>query len=112
MSHSAMSDELGISVSAVTQVANRLESMGLVSRVESATDRRVKLLKLTSYGEQCMEERQEQRVQRASAVLGTMTDSAQEQLLTVLTDFLEESSKVKKQLGVLPSATENDEAIA
>src|SRR3954470_22134365 len=46
-SHSSVGEELGISVSAITQVANRLEILGLVERQENATDRRIKNLKLT-----------------------------------------------------------------
>src|SRR5215472_9587622 len=44
---SAVSEELGISVSATTQIADRLERAGLVERVAERDDRRMKLLRLT-----------------------------------------------------------------
>src|SRR5207244_9136663 len=47
---SALGDELAISVSAVTQIADRLERAGLVERVAAPDDRRMKHLRLTSRG--------------------------------------------------------------
>lgn len=86
-SHSAVSDELGISVSAVTQVANRLEALGYVERVESARDRRVKLLKLTSHGVRLMAARRDYRVEQALRALSALDTKTQDQLLSVLKEF-------------------------
>src|SRR5690349_13080718 len=68
-SMSAISDEFKISVSAVTQLADRLEKSGLVERVSGADDRRCKMLQLTPYGANVMQTRAEWRVQRVATVL-------------------------------------------
>jgi DNA-binding MarR family transcriptional regulator len=86
--HSAVSEELGISVSAVTQVANRLESIGLIERIESAIDRRVKHLKLTQYGLTCMKERQDYRIMRTMNALESMPIERQHRLIDALNEFL------------------------
>jgi len=96
-SHSAVSEELGISVSAVTQVANRLEHLSLLERVESPVDRRVKHLKLTVYGLKCMKERQEYRVMRTMEILKFLPDESQQKLLAVLDELLEGCAKVQEQ---------------
>src|SRR5438128_8143690 len=44
---SVLGEELSISVSAVTQIADRLERAGLVERVSEAEDRRMRRLRLT-----------------------------------------------------------------
>ena len=64
-----LGEELSISVSAVTQIADRLERSGLVERVTEADDRRMKLLRLTDCGAKLMRDRREMRIQRVSEVL-------------------------------------------
>lgn len=87
--HSAVSDELGISVSAVTQVANRLEAVGMVERNESVSDRRVKNLKLTEYGLKCMKERQDYRVMRTMEALSSISPESQARLIASLDELIE-----------------------
>src|SRR5579884_1477370 len=60
---SAVSEELGISLSAVTQLADRLERAGMVERVPSVGDRRLKNLQLTARGEEIMRTRRVSRTQ-------------------------------------------------
>jgi len=68
-SMSAIGRELGISLSAVTQIADRLERARLVKRVPRGDDRRVRCLRLTPRGEKMMRLHEEKRIQRMSEVL-------------------------------------------
>jgi DNA-binding MarR family transcriptional regulator len=65
----ALSRALGVSLSALTQIADRLERARLVKRVAEENDRRVRCLQLTARGEKMMRKRREVRVLRARAVL-------------------------------------------
>jgi DNA-binding MarR family transcriptional regulator len=69
---SALSRELGISLSAVTQVADRLERSGLVERITEAGDHRVKSLQLTERGRQVVEARNKNRAERILDALSQM----------------------------------------
>jgi len=66
---SALSRALGVSLSALTQIADRLERARLVKRVAEENDRRVRCLQLTTRGEKMMHQRREARVLRTLAVL-------------------------------------------
>ena len=55
---SALGRELGVSLSAMTQIADRLERARLVKRVAKGGDRRVRCLQLTDGGEKIMRLRQ------------------------------------------------------
>lgn len=70
---SQIGEEMNISVSAVTQIADRLEKAGMVRREfgESGTDndRRHRYLALTEFGEELLQARREQRRARVAEVL-------------------------------------------
>jgi len=66
---SAVSRALGVSLSALTQIADRLERARLVKRVAEGNDRRVRCLQLTARGEKMMCKRREARVRRILTVL-------------------------------------------
>ena len=66
---SALSRDLGVSLSALTQIADRLERARLVKRVATEDDRRVRCLQLTARGEKMTRKRREARVLRIRAVL-------------------------------------------
>ncbi len=66
---SALSRVLGVSLSALTQIADRLERSRFVKRVAEESDRRVRCLQLTARGEKMMRKRREDRVLRTLAVL-------------------------------------------
>ena len=66
---SALSRALGVSLSALTQIADRLERARLVKRVAEENDRRVRCLQLTTRGEKMMHKRREVRVLRTLTVL-------------------------------------------
>jgi DNA-binding MarR family transcriptional regulator len=71
-SMTALGEELGISVSAVTQIADRLERAALVERAPEAEDRRMKLLRLTACGTDLMRRRREMRINRVEEVLNRL----------------------------------------
>lgn len=87
-----LAHELGISHSAVTQIADRLERAGLVERVPESDDRRVKILTLTSLGEDVMRARRESRTRRVREALEHLTPDARQQVLDGLRLLLTASS--------------------
>lgn len=89
---SSLGEELSLSVSAVTQMANRLDSIGFVERIEDPGDRRVKHLTLTKLGRELMVRRQERRVQRLESVLAHMPDIRQIEFIALLEELQEASS--------------------
>ena len=64
---SALSRELGVLLSAVTQIADRLERSRLVQRVGDETDRRLRCLRLTRRGTAMRRRRDEAHGQRGAA---------------------------------------------
>jgi DNA-binding MarR family transcriptional regulator len=78
---SVLSRELGMSLSALTQIANRLERSALVKRTAAEDDRRVRCLQLTSRGERMMRKRRDARLHNSVAVLEQL--SAPERVLVL-----------------------------
>ena len=66
---SALSKEMGISLSAVTQIVDRLGKTGLVDRFAEPADRRVKCLRLTEHGVAVMKARRHRRAGRILSLL-------------------------------------------
>lgn len=81
---SALAKELAISVSAVTQVADRLAAAGLVTRTADESDRRVRNLALTPRGAEVTRRRRTRRVQSARAVLSRLTPDGRQEVLAAL----------------------------
>jgi DNA-binding MarR family transcriptional regulator len=81
---SALSRALGVSHSALTQIADRLERARLVKRVAEENDRRVRCLQLTAQGEKMTRNRREARVQRTLAVLERLSAPQREAVRTTL----------------------------
>ncbi|MDE2127509.1 MAG: MarR family transcriptional regulator [Armatimonadetes bacterium] len=79
-----ISAELGISLSATTQIADRLERAGLVMRESEPDDRRVRLLALTEVGKEIMETRRAFRLNGAMQVLGRMTPEVRRSVLEAM----------------------------
>jgi DNA-binding MarR family transcriptional regulator len=100
-SMSVLSREMGVTLSAMTQIADRLERSRLVTRVSEGTDRRVRRLQLTSHGERLMHRRDEERRQAALAVLRQLPPSARKEMLHSLETLLEAcfAAKEKKNNG-------------
>jgi DNA-binding MarR family transcriptional regulator len=81
---SALGKDLGISLSAITQITDRLERAGMVQRMPEEEDRRVKLLQLTTHGQEMMRARQERRLRSVSEVLDRMSCDDREAVLPAL----------------------------
>jgi DNA-binding MarR family transcriptional regulator len=90
-SMSALSRELGVSLSAMTQIADRLERSQWVCRVAEGNDRRVRRLRLTPHGEDMMRARKKARVERVLSVLGHLSTKERMQVLTTLEVLLRAS---------------------
>jgi DNA-binding MarR family transcriptional regulator len=80
MSH--LSRELGVSQSAITQIADRLEAAGLVARTPAGRDRRVRSLQLTPRARRMLRAREECHVKRVAVILERMSPEARCALLT------------------------------
>ncbi len=86
---SQLGEELHISVSAVTQMADRLEKVDLVERVtEKNGDRRTRHLQLTQYGHDLILARRALRTERAAQMLGLLDPAMRETVLHVLQTVL------------------------
>jgi len=90
---SALSRELGISLSAMTQIADRLERSHLVERVSEEGDRRVKLLCLTDQGREIMRLKREKRKRRVSKVLRRLDTESRRAVLDALQMLLDAAYK-------------------
>ncbi len=88
---SAISEELNISVSATTQIADRLERAGLVERVAGVDDRRTKYLQLSPQGMEMMRTRREIRVRRTKEALVLLSPEMRLATLDVLRALLDAS---------------------
>ena len=98
-SMSALSRELGVSLSAMTQIADRLERVKLVSRVSEGSDRRVRCLQLTQKGEKMMRQRENYRIQRVLAVLNHLCTDARKDILTALDTLINTCLAIKAEKG-------------
>jgi len=91
-SMSALSRELGVSLSAMTQIADRLERARLVKRSFEGSDRRIRSLQLTSRGQKIMRLREEVRVRRALVVVQRMPEMARSEVLASMKSLLDACS--------------------
>ena len=86
---SAIGEELNISVSATTQIADRLERVGLVERVCGQDDRRTKKLQLSPTGANMMRSRREQRTLHAARALTQLNPKQRVAALHALQSLME-----------------------
>ncbi len=93
---SSCSAELGVSLSATCQLADRLERAGMVERVCEPGDRRVKCLQLTDRGRDVMGARREHRVQRAEQALSSLSQAERAGIVSALEALLQASSVVSE----------------
>ena len=94
-SMSALGRELGVSLSAITQIADRLERVGLVNRVVRRTDRRVRSLQLTEHGEKMIRRHDEVRIQRMASLLEHLTSKAREEAAATLETLIRRGGRHK-----------------
>ena len=83
-SMSDLSRELGVSLSAMTQIADRLERARLVKRVAEGSDRRIKWLQLTRQAENMFHKRGQARLERILAVLEQLPPTTRGDVLHAL----------------------------
>jgi len=81
--------ELNMTASALTQIANRLQARGLVQRIEDPADRRVRHLTLTGRAADLMSQRRELRIEAASRALSRLDDHERSTLATALNRLLQ-----------------------
>jgi len=89
---SALARELSITVSAVTQIADRLEAADLVERLAGKKDRRTRNLRLTSRGAKVLRFRRQRRVRRALEVLSELSPTDRAKVLEALFALLAASA--------------------
>nr|WP_133694135.1 MULTISPECIES: MarR family transcriptional regulator [unclassified Mycolicibacterium] len=70
----------GVSQPSMTQLVQRLERAGLVTRLADPDDGRACLVAITDEGQSVLDERKRTRRQRLSALMETLTDDEQTQL--------------------------------
>lgn len=87
-SMSVLSRTLGVSLSAMTQLADRLERAGLVRRVAARSDRRVKQLRLTAEGRRTLERREEARARRVALALECLSPQSRHEVQAALEQFV------------------------
>lgn len=104
-----IADELGVSVSAATQIADRLEKTGFVQRECKHDDRRVKLLSLTEQGHRLMDERRQRRVGRVVQALAIIEPEQRIKIVEALNALLLASQSLPKpQPGAISSSLPGD----
>jgi DNA-binding MarR family transcriptional regulator len=96
-SMSALAREFGVSLSAMTRIADRLERTRLVKRVTEGKDRRVRRLQLTPRGEKIMRDRNEARVRSVSAVLTRLPAKARKGVRSALETLMEACTAMKEE---------------
>lgn len=92
-----LSKELGTSLSAATQLVDRLEKSGLVERYVEDDDRRIKRLKLTQRGREIMQARRDKRIDRLVKVLDTMHTDDRKLVIPVLEKLIEAGQTVENE---------------
>ena len=96
---SAISRELGVSLSAVTQLADRLERAKLVRRLAEDNDRRIRCLQLTARGERLLRLHDEERIRRMAAALEHLTPKARNEAASTLDRLVRASVAARGQIG-------------
>jgi len=96
---SALSRDLGVSLSAMTQIADRLEQAGLVRRVAGKSDRRAKRLRLTGRGEKLMRTREENRVRRLVEVLAGLPSESRHEVRQAVETLLGACTSLQERVG-------------
>ncbi len=95
---STLSEEMGITMSAITQLADRLERAKIVERSVGKEDRRVKLLQLTPYGKEILQARLHSRVRRITDALNLLSPDLRVTLLQSLNNLLEACNILSPEL--------------
>lgn len=102
----AISRELGISTSAITQIADRLERTGMVERIMESDDRRCKRLRLTELGHDKMRSRRERRVSRMQQAMDKLLPEDRVAVVSALRKLFDAGLAVEAESASTPVATE------
>lgn len=94
---SALSRELGVSLSALTQTADRLERVRLVKRTAEEEDRRVRCLQLTPRGQRMMRKRHDARLRSSLAVLEQLSASERELVRTAMETLVSACARAERK---------------
>jgi DNA-binding MarR family transcriptional regulator len=95
--------DLHMTPSAVTQMANRLEQLGLVQRLDVAEDGRGRFLSISDVGRSALEDRRRIRVGQAIQQLKNVPPEALETLISSLRRVLNEISTTHLEEHSSPS---------
>lgn len=87
LSMSQLSRKLGVSMSAMTQIADRLERSGMVARQASDPDRRVRCLILTPRGRRALQAHEKIRQERLATAFQTLDAASRRNLIAGLKLF-------------------------
>jgi DNA-binding MarR family transcriptional regulator len=93
---STLGRELGVSLSAMTQIADRLERARLVKRVAQGDDRRVRCLQLTERGERIMRLHEQSRIERVAAILEHLSAADRKGVLAALQTLFQASVAMRE----------------
>ncbi len=99
---SAIGRELGASLSAMTQIADRLERARLVKRVPRGDDRRIRCLQLTERGEKMMRLHEDARLGRMSEVLDHLTSKEKQEVTAALRTLIRAAATARGRDGDAP----------
>ncbi len=100
---SEIGERLGVALSTVTQVADRLEQRGWVRRVDDPGDRRVVRLALTEAGRRLMGERRSARRGRLVALLGSLDEEERARIVDAIETLYRTARGL--EIGGAPSVT-------
>ena len=95
---SQLSQKLGVSMSAMTQIADRLERAGFVARYADDTDRRVRCLTLTGEGRRALQAHQKVQQKRLALAYSQMPEAARRKLVTGLQHLKEACATVRAEI--------------
>jgi DNA-binding MarR family transcriptional regulator len=91
---STVSEQLGVTAAATSQLVDRLVQMQLVSRMEDPADRRNKMLALTPHGRQLLERAIKARSQWLEELANHLTPAQQENIAVALQDLMDAARKM------------------
>jgi DNA-binding MarR family transcriptional regulator len=93
---SDISDNLGVTSAAASQMLERLVQQGLILRKEDPNDRRVRQIVLTDQGRQILQESLAARQGWLENLSHTLSDSQREQIMAALNILIEKANQLEQ----------------
>ncbi len=106
----SLGEELLLTPSAITQMVNRLQDSGLVTKSEDPEDRRVRQLALTDHARGLMSARRERRVKRMQVVLEKLSPEEQRAVVEALDTLFRAAGEITESES-LPFVVELEQAV-